>query len=286
MQLSPAPPAPRTLRVTVHGGETWQRETFEVVMHEGVEPSALRYAIAARASLPESDFYFTASSDRAGAVVPLSASLPDGTHLTLHRSSIAATPGPASAVVPAATSGTMCTPLLSSASSSAGGTASTQAPGDAASEAARPAASAHRRQASFAGVPNQLEGLERLSRLTTDLANERTLLAWVRTCLAAIRTTFAYLEISALALGWSIGLKMTEVAMATLVISAAATGVWRYFKIKGILLQKVPPAEFGRVTMRPLAVLILLTALSTTIGVYSQEWVHGATHAHPPDVDV
>ena len=101
----------------------------------------------------------------------------------------------------------------------------------------------NRRQSSFGGGGSvtQLEGLERLSRLTTDLANERTLLAWTRTCLAAIRTSFAYLEISALALGWSVGLKITETAMATLVVAAAATGVWRYFKIKSILLQKVPP---------------------------------------------
>ena len=121
---------------------------------------------------------------------------------------------------------------------------------------------------------NQLEGLERLSRLTTDLANERTLLAWVRTCLAAIRTTFAYLTLTADSAGWKASITATELAMSTLVLASAATGAWRYFKIKDVIMLKIPPAAFGRFTMRPLVALLLVTAVSTAVGIYSQQWIH------------
>lgn len=63
--------------------------------------------------------------------------------------------------------------------------------------------------------------------------------------------------------------------MATLVISCAALGAWRYFKIKLILGQKVPPSQFGRVSLRPLMALLLLTAIATSTGVYAQQWQRG-----------
>ena len=51
-----------------------------------------------------------------------------------------------------------------------------------------------------------LDGLARFNRLTTDLANERTLLAWIRTCLAAMRTactrTPAGIEPAKTAVNW------------------------------------------------------------------------------------
>ena len=66
-----------------------------------------------------------------------------------------------------------------------------------------------------------LEGMERFNRLSTDLANERTLLAWIRTSLAAIRTLFTYLGLSAISDYWRHTITATEVAMATLVVSTA-----------------------------------------------------------------
>ena len=54
--------------------------------------------------------------------------------------------------------------------------------------------------------------------------------------------------------------------MATLVVATAATGAWRYFKIKDVLAQKLPPREFGRFSMRPLVALIFITAIATTTG--------------------
>ena len=62
-----------------------------------------------------------------------------------------------------------------------------------------------------------------------------------RTTLAAIRTLFTYLELTALSVGWSVALVSTEMAMASLVVLLAATGAWRYFRIKHIVNQKVAP---------------------------------------------
>ena len=273
--------AHKTLRITV--ADTLQ--SFDVATFDGLDATALKFAVAARARVQ--DFYLTASTDKAGAVIPLSPALADGTALVLHRvvsvePYTAPSPSPAqhnngNSSAPAATG--LMLPLLPEG-----------APASDASSAA-PAAAATNRSSSFglfgnrrsqsfgtAAQREQLEGLERLSRLTTDLANERTLLAWTRTCLAAIRTCFTYLSLTATEAAWRGVITATEIGMATLVVATAAIGAWRYFKIKDVLAQKLPPREFGRFSMRPLVALIFITAIATTTGVCSQQW----EHAHTP----
>ena len=60
--------------------------------------------------------------------------------------------------------------------------------------------------------------------------------------------------------------------MATFVIACAALGAWRYFRIKAVLGQKVPPPHFGRTSIRPLVALLLLLALVTASAVYAEQW--------------
>ncbi len=253
------------------------------------EPAALIACVVARSGV--SSFFLTASPSRSAAVVPLSASLPAGTALTLHRAAPLGTNQPQAAPAPLAngsvqaayTAGlTLATPLLagaSSSSSTAAGGPQPSVPSDLAREAGTrsPRTLVREREAKMDG---QLEGLERLSRLTTDLANERTLLAWVRTCLASIRTVFTYMAITGTTAAWQASVTCAEMMMATIVVATALAGWWRYVRVKHILGQKIPPRHFGRVSTRPLMGLIALTALATAVGIYSQQWEHSA-HGHP-----
>ena len=108
--------------------------------------------------------------------------------------------------------------------------------------------------------------------MSTDLANERTLLAWVRTAMAAIRTLFAYLSVSGTTPAWHASVIATEMAMSTLVILTACTGTYRYFRLKAIIGRKEVSPYFGRITLRPFAVLVVATCVASSIGCYSQQW--------------
>ena len=114
-----------------------------------------------------------------------------------------------------------------------------------------------------------LEGLERYNRLTTELANERTLLAWMRTCFAAMRTVFSFQRVSSDSVGLKVTLSISEVLMTTLMISAALLGSWRFFKIKNIIALKEPPAAFGRFSLRPMSVIVILASLSAGVAMYA-----------------
>ena len=202
----------KTIRIT----DADTLETFELLLLPDTEPAALALAVSARAGIESTTgFFLTAKSDPKGAVTPLSCKLGDGTSLVLHRvrrnivqqrqqqpATLAAAAAAVasdvrqSAVLTTSTSGSsaLSEPLLARA-------ASINGPPPAATDSPPPL-----QRGATSMVSNQLEGLERLSRLTTDLANERTLLAWMRTCLAGIRTLFSYLAIGATTAAWQMSI--------------------------------------------------------------------------------
>lgn len=226
-------------------------EAFEIELYEGLDSAALAHAVSARTGYHR--FWLTKTTNRSGAVVPLSPSLADGTALVVHCAD-----APQKSVPNQRCHGTVHTNTTTSTSNGM------HAP-------LLPLAASSINSDPRPPLP-PLEGLERLSRLTTELANERTLLAWTRTCLAAIRTLFAYLALHGVTAGWSGLITACEVLMSLVVVATAAFGSWRFFKIKDIILLKVPPPNFGRFSIRPLAVLVLLTAMATVTGACSQQW--------------
>lgn len=120
-----------------------------------------------------------------------------------------------------------------------------------------------------------VNAMERFSRLSTELANERTLLAYVRTSLAAIRTAFTYLDLTAPGVFWQPSVLLTEFLVAAVMLISTFTGVSRYFRLKAVIERKIPPRHFGRLSLRPLSALLIVACAVTAAGIYSQTWQHG-----------
>merc|ERR1719221_2065115 len=95
------------------------------------------------------------------------------------------------------------------------------------------------------------ESIDRFGRLSTDLANERTLLAWLRTAMAAIRTAFSFMDLSAGDHGffWMSSVVMSRVAMITAILVATLTGIRRYSCVKQVTYMLYPPQNFGRLSI-------------------------------------
>ena len=102
-----------------------------------------------------------------------------------------------------------------------------------------------------------VDALTRLSRLTTDLANERTLLAWIRTALASARTTVSFLALSGSSPFGDVSTKICYIGFAVLALLMMAQGAERYRKIKSILQIPNPPLYFDRLTTLPLNLTLL-----------------------------
>jgi uncharacterized membrane protein YidH (DUF202 family) len=127
------------------------------------------------------------------------------------------------------------------------------------------------RHASFQEL-EMVTAVERFSRLSTELANERTLLAWVRTCLAAVRTSLAYVGFAAVTGEWWVSLLLAQWGMIALIVLASVAGAARYYKLKAILNYKVPPKQFGRISVAPMNALVVTAAMATAAGCLAKAW--------------
>jgi uncharacterized membrane protein YidH (DUF202 family) len=116
--------------------------------------------------------------------------------------------------------------------------------------------------------------IDRFSRLTSELSNERTLLSWVRTGLAAIRTVFPFFDlIEKTDPGvWKMTVTFSQLAMMTVVIFAGLSGSVRYNKVREALRSPEPPDGFGRVSVWWFNGLVIVSYFAIGIGIYTLNW--------------
>jgi uncharacterized membrane protein YidH (DUF202 family) len=130
----------------------------------------------------------------------------------------------------------------------------------------------HSRQISIVEQTNVIDGMVRLNRLSTELANERNLLAWTRTALALCRTSIAYIGVVGINYFGDISQKICVVGCALLGVWFMCHSVSRYQKVKYYVSLKDPTLEMDRAsnTLTILATIsVLVLAFIVTA---SEDW--------------
>jgi len=121
-------------------------------------------------------------------------------------------------------------------------------------------------------VERSMVDVKRMSRVATELANERTLLAWARTALAAERTVFSFLGYKATISQshvWQHVYYASTAILATIAVVLGLVGVDRYNKIKRALTKRDPPKYFNRVSLQPSMLVIGVVMSVLTVSVYA-----------------
>lgn len=117
-----------------------------------------------------------------------------------------------------------------------------------------------------------ISSMQRMSRLSTDLANERNLLAWGRTALAAARTALAFLGLTGTTSFGDAAVYMTSIGFGVLAVWMVLQGGARYKRIKEILMLPEPPLYFGRISNVPIHVVMLALLILLVIGNSADQW--------------
>mmetsp|Transcript_80060 Transcript_80060/g.151214 ORF Transcript_80060/g.151214 Transcript_80060/m.151214 type:complete len:359 (-) Transcript_80060:13-1089(-) len=115
--------------------------------------------------------------------------------------------------------------------------------------------------------------VDRFSRLSSELANERTLLAWIRTAMAGIRGVFAFFSIPANDGNPNSFFYFCQLTMMAAVIFGGVSGTLRYNRVRNALRLPDPPQDFGRVSVMWFNATVTILTISIAIGIFSRQWV-------------
>lgn len=272
-------------------------EACGLLLFEGADSAALNFTLNSRFGLAGAPFHLTALGS--AALVPLSAALPAGLVLELH-TGVVGSPPLAQSVLPTPSqlghvpSSPWHRPsMMRLVSRRSEGKpeehrVSFREQADVDMEAPAPvevqsstlsveAAGSMVQEATMAlaQIEKTTMIMDRFSRLSTDLANERTLLAWMRTCMAAMRTAFAYLALTSEEPFWMVSIHISRSAMMLLVAVAAVTGIVRYHMVKKATFLPSPPHRFGRLSIVWFNGLVVSCIVITMLGIMMNTWKKG-----------
>lgn len=117
-----------------------------------------------------------------------------------------------------------------------------------------------------------MSSMQRMSRLSTELANERNLLGWGTTALAAASTAIAFLGLTGTSAFGDSAVYVISVGFAVLAVWMGFQGVFRYRRIKEILMLPEPPLHFDRISNVPIQAVLLLLLILLVIGNFTDQW--------------
>lgn len=261
---------------------------FDIVLIPGAGEAALHRAVAARAKVPavqpdgSESFFFTSHLGSGELVVPLCDGLADGTELTMHLTKPDPSRRRPSREGSPETSSTPAPPVNEEDAAAAKLQAIQRGRNQRKQDAQFDVSSCFKKvtqRVSFWCMPQHaryekgpddespenaedalVHGMAKMSRLATDMANERTLLAWIRTILAFVRTCFATLSWAPGAgVVWLLVHRLSVFLMLSLLVGGTIVGLHRYHRISKVVKMKDIPAFFGRLPVWPLNLVLGLT---------------------------
>jgi len=117
------------------------------------------------------------------------------------------------------------------------------------------------------------DALQKLSSVSSNLANERTLLAFIRTSLAIGRTMVAFMGLTSFSHYGHFMLSFAPMSFAIVAVICLSIGIFRYFVIKDLInnlkLVQVMPRLSSNYIVPSSCLLVLLMAMVATL---ANEW--------------
>ncbi|CAB9524312.1 expressed unknown protein [Seminavis robusta] len=288
-----------------------EEDSFKLALVDGTEASALSQAVASRTCYEEGSFYLTAGPNPSDTVVPLTAKLPKGLKLYLHvnqknrrkpkQQEVTFVDGEVEVEV---SKNDTPVPEANDANQTSAYAPIPKKDEEAGNSKDEPAQNQDEDPSEidpqirkglisrFIAVMNMelynpfkdligpssskqtqvLGSMFYFSQLSSDLANERTFLAWIRTMLAAVRTIFSYEKVQSDVTARDKSLVVAIMMTATMLLMAGFMGGQRYYSTRYLLLSRERKDTYNMISLSPFVLLGFAIAVVTSVATYASKW--------------